>query len=145
MTELNIILPLFFRIMLAGVLGAMIGAERDISHKNAGLRTSSLIAIGSCLFTILSIESTVNGDNFRIAAQIVSGVGFIGAGVMFKSEHAVRGLTTATEIWLVAAIGMAVGMGFELLAFMVTIFAIAIIVLLKPLSSFLETLGKNEE
>jgi len=144
MSELTQILPLLYKIVLAAFLGAMVGAERDISGKSAGLRTSGLIAIGSCLFTVISLEAAPE-ESLRIAAQIVTGVGFLGAGAMFKTENAVHGLTTAAEIWVVAAIGMAAGMGMELLAILSAIFVVAVMVLLKPLSKMFEKYGMKHE
>jgi putative Mg2+ transporter-C (MgtC) family protein len=96
---------------VALALGAIIGMERELSDKAAGLRTNILICVGSCLFMIVSKNFTgvVDADPTRIAAQIVTGIGFIGAGaIMHEGEH-VTGLTTAATIWVVAAIGMAVG------------------------------------
>jgi putative Mg2+ transporter-C (MgtC) family protein len=133
---------LFFQIVLAGMLGALLGIERVIRGKDAGLRTSSMIAVGSCLFTILSIEAG-GSDPTRIAAGIVTGVGFLGAGVLLKTDHAVHGLTTAANIWVVSAIGMAVGMNMQLLAILTTLFAILILVCLRPISNVLHDYGKQ--
>jgi putative Mg2+ transporter-C (MgtC) family protein len=102
-------------IVFAFLLSAPIGVERELRHKDAGLRTHVLVALGSCLFTLVSIGgfptlgSGVEWDASRIAAQIVSGIGFIGAGVIWFNHDAIRGLTTASAIWLAAAIGMACG------------------------------------
>jgi putative Mg2+ transporter-C (MgtC) family protein len=129
------------QIMLAGLLGGMIGFERAWHGHAAGLRTTSLVAVGSCLFTILSITAfPVHGsaqDTARIAAQIVSGIGFIGAGVLIQSKNRVRGITTAATIWLVAAIGMAVGAGVYFLAIFTTVFSAAILIVLHPVSGWL--------
>jgi putative Mg2+ transporter-C (MgtC) family protein len=96
---------------VALLLGALIGIERELSDKAAGLRTNILICVGSCLFMIVSKNFTgiVNADPTRIAAQIVTGIGFIGAGAIMHEGEQVTGLTTAATIWVVAAIGMAVG------------------------------------
>ena len=105
----------------AALFGIIIGVEREISGKDASIRTFSLISIGSCLFTIISIKaggSTVTGDPYdltRISAQIVSGVGFLGGGVIFKTSDRIEGITTAALIWLTAALGMACGFGQYLL------------------------------
>lgn len=98
-------------LFVALALGAFIGLERELSDKAAGLRTNILICIGSCLFAILSRElATAPGtDITRIAAQIVSGIGFLGAGAIMREGEHVTGLTTAATIWVVAAIGVAVG------------------------------------
>ncbi len=98
---------------VALVLGAFIGLERELSDKAAGLRTNILICVGSCLFAIISRElaSIAGTDVTRIAAQIVSGIGFLGAGAIMREGEHVTGLTTAATIWVVAAIGVAVGFG----------------------------------
>jgi putative Mg2+ transporter-C (MgtC) family protein len=102
----------FFRLALAVALGGAIGLEREYRHSPAGLRTNMLIALGSALFSILSLElGTVAGSPDRISAQIVTGVGFLGAGAILRSGGNVHGLTTAATIWVNAAIGMAAGLG----------------------------------
>jgi putative Mg2+ transporter-C (MgtC) family protein len=127
------------RIALAALLGGLFGLERDIHGHEAGLRTNMMIAISSCLFTILSIEAfpVVGGsrDTARIAAQIVVGVGFLGAGTMLQTKNKVRGLTTAATIWLVAAIGMAVGTGAYTTAIFTAVLAFVVLVLLAPVSA----------
>ena len=130
------------KIALAALLGVIVGLEREWGGHPAGLRTNMVIAISSCLFTILSIEGLpLHGsaqDTARVAAQIVTGVGFLGAGVVLRSKKHIRGLTTAATIWLVAAIGMAVGTGLIFLAAFTTVFATILVVLLAPLSHRLE-------
>ncbi|MFO7322692.1 MAG: MgtC/SapB family protein [Chloroflexota bacterium] len=111
----------FFLILLAGFLSMLIGMERERRDRPAGLRTHMLVGIGSCVFTILSIEGFVFGDPGRVAAQIVSGIGFLGAGAILKGDRDVYGLTTAASIWAVAAVGMAVGAGAWLLALSATL------------------------
>lgn len=103
---------------VALALGAFIGLERELSDKAAGLRTNILICVGSCLFAILSRQfaSATGADSTRIAAQIVSGIGFLGAGAIMREGEHVTGLTTAATIWVVAAIGVAAGFGFFSLA-----------------------------
>lgn len=129
------------QIMLAALLGGMIGFERAWHGHPAGLRTNSLVAVGACLFTILSITAfPVHGtaqDTARIAAQIVSGIGFIGAGVLLQSKNRIRGITTAATIWLVAAIGMAVGAEVYFLAIFTAVFSTAILIVLHPVSAWL--------
>jgi len=100
------------RLALAAGLGGAIGLEREFRHKPAGLRTNMLIALGSALFSILSVElggGAASPD--RIAAQVVTGIGFLGAGAILRSGENVHGLTTAATIWVNAAIGMAAGLG----------------------------------
>ncbi|MFC5412702.1 MgtC/SapB family protein [Larkinella bovis] len=101
------------KLLLAMLLGGLIGAEREYRSKSAGLRTTILICVGSALFTIVSRRFS---DDERIAANIVNGIGFLGAGIIFRQETSVKGLTTAATIWAVAAIGMALGGGFYDLA-----------------------------
>ncbi|MCM2304801.1 MAG: MgtC/SapB family protein [Elusimicrobia bacterium] len=103
---------------VALALGAFIGLERELSDKAAGLRTNILICVGSCLFAILSrlLADAVGTDVTRIAAQIVSGIGFLGAGAIMREGEHVTGLTTAATIWVVAAIGVTVGFGYYSLA-----------------------------
>lgn len=105
-------LELWLQILLATVLGGAIGMERELSGKPAGLRTNILICVGATLFTVLSFKLSLNrGDPARIAAQILPGVGFIGAGTILHTRGSVTGLTSAATIWVVAAIGMALGAG----------------------------------
>jgi putative Mg2+ transporter-C (MgtC) family protein len=119
------------RVVLAGILGGAIGAEREIREREAGLRTHMLVAVGAALFTIVSAYawadfsfSQRNGITFdptRIAAQIVTGIGFLGAGAIIRQGLSVRGLTTAASLWVVAAIGMASGAGYYSAAAITTI------------------------
>jgi putative Mg2+ transporter-C (MgtC) family protein len=105
------------KIFLALLAGCMLGFEREYKTKAAGLRTIALICTGSALFTVMSQHIGLNGNPDRIASNIVTGIGFIGAGVIFKSELSVSGLTTAATIWIAAAIGVAIGGGAYGLAF----------------------------
>src|SRR2546425_4035148 len=99
-------LEIIGRLLLAGLLGGLIGLERELRGYPAGIRTIALVALGSCLFT--DISALLGGED-RIAAQIVTGIGFIGAGVIFREGDSVRGITTAATIWAAAAVGMAIG------------------------------------
>ncbi|TDU90379.1 putative Mg2+ transporter-C (MgtC) family protein [Kribbella voronezhensis] len=110
-------------LLIAFVLSMLIGVERQIRQKSAGVRTHTLVGTGAAVFTLVSgfgfsnvLGSEVNLDPSRIAAQVVSGVGFLGAGVIFMRRDVVRGLTTAATIWMTAAIGMACGAGMPVLA-----------------------------
>ena len=119
------------RVVLAGALGGAIGAEREIREREAGLRTHMLVAVGAALFTIVSAYawadfqfSTANGITFdptRIAAQVVTGIGFLGAGAIIRQGLSIRGLTTAASLWVVAAIGMASGAGYYSAAVITTV------------------------
>jgi len=125
--------------MLAVVLGGAIGWEREASSKPAGLRTNILICVGTTLFTDLSIRFSgldIEGavrDPARIAAQIITGIGFLGAGTIIQARGTVTGLTTAATLWVVAGIGMSVGSGFYLEAAGATLLVLVILVLLSPM------------
>ncbi len=100
-------------LLVAAGLGAVIGLERELSGKDPSIRTFAIISVGSCIFSMLSIVVTVNAahaDPGRIAAQIIPGIGFLGAGTIFRSKRGVSGLTTAALMWVTAGIGMAVGL-----------------------------------
>jgi putative Mg2+ transporter-C (MgtC) family protein len=139
MPELSL-LELMFRIGLAAGLGAAIGLERELREREAGLRTHLLVSLGAALFTLVSAYgwtdwrfSTPEGivfDPTRIAAQIVTGVGFLGAGAIIRYGITIRGLTTAATLWTVAAIGMAVGAGYYWAAVLTTA---AVLISLWPL------------
>lgn len=122
------------RLLLAAGLGALLGLERELAGKDPSLRTFSLICTGSCLFTIVSSYAP-DGNQFadpaRISAQVVSGIGFLGAGAIFRSRVGVQGLTTAALMWLAAAIGLAVGLGHTQLAFEGTLVGLFVMLLLK--------------
>ena len=118
-------LELMLRVVLGFLLGGVIGYEREVIQRPAGLRTHMLVAAGAAAFTVASSygfvgEGTVR-DPARVAAQIVAGVGFLGAGTIWRTSSAVRGLTTAASIWLVAAVGLLAGSGMYLLAVFTTI------------------------
>jgi len=133
---------LVLRLTLAAVLGAIVGIEREITGHPAGLRTNILISISSCLFTILSIRAFPpignSQDTARVAAQIVTGVGFLGAGAVIQTKRAVHGLTTAATIWMVAAVGMATATDLYALGIITTIITTSVLVLLGPLSTWLQ-------
>ena len=118
------------RLLLAAVFGAIVGFEREQAEKPAGLRTLSLVSAGSALFTIASIYAFPTSDPARVAAQIVTGVGFLGAGTILRSGFNIRGLTTAASIWSVAAIGLAVGSGLYILSVVATVVMLVILHLL---------------
>lgn len=120
------------RLLVALLLGAAIGVEREYTHHSAGLRTMAAVSLGSCLFTVVGIYP-VHTDPTRVAAQVVTGVGFLGAGAILRSGISVRGLTTAATIWVVAAIGVAVGFGLIILPALATILMLVFLVVLKPI------------
>ena len=130
---MSIELEIILRLLLAAVCGAAIGFQREWLKKPAGLRTHILISLGAALFTVVSIYGfSGNYDPGRIAAGVVTGIGFLGAGVIFRSMRGdvVVGLTTAASVWIVAAIGLAAGSGLYLITAVVTV--ISVLVLLIP-------------
>lgn len=114
------------RLLVAAILGALIGLERELHEHPAGMRTHLLVSVGSAAFTVLSVEAfhVPGSDPGRVAAQVVSGIGFLGAGAILKEGATVRGLTTAASLWAVAAVGMAVGTGAWGVAIVATIIVI---------------------
>jgi len=113
-------LEIFARITIAFLLGALIGWERERHGISAGIRTYGAISLGACVFGVLSI-SIPGSDPSRIAAQIVTGIGFLGGGVIFRQGDYVSGLTTAATLWATAAVGLAVSFGFYLISFLTSI------------------------
>ncbi len=115
-------IQIVFRLILAGVLGGAIGFERERREKAAGFKTHTLVCIGSCLIMLTSMhifdiyKGIATVDPARIAAQVVTGVGFLGAGTIIRFRASVRGLTTAASLWAIAGVGLAVGSGFYLAA-----------------------------
>ena len=130
------------RLLLAAGLSALLGLEREYHRKPAGLRTNMLIGIGSMLFTFVSIQfAGANGSTDRIAAQIVTGIGFLGAGAIMRGtrgETPVHGLTTASAIWVNAAVGMAVGAGYLMPAAITAGITLLILAVLGPIERFFE-------
>jgi putative Mg2+ transporter-C (MgtC) family protein len=124
------------RLILAALLGAAFGLEREIRQKSAGLRTNILIAVGAAVFTLMSIEmaaGTPAADPARIAAQIVTGIGFLGAGAIMRTRVGVQGLTTAATVWVNAAVGVAVGAGQYHLALIATAVTIVVLLVIAPI------------
>jgi putative Mg2+ transporter-C (MgtC) family protein len=146
MTFLKMI-PHYFliRLLFASLLGALIGVERDIHGRSAGLRTNLLVSLGAAVFMILSeviptsfisghdSNSILRSDPSRIAANIITGIGFIGAGVIIKSGFSVKGLTTAACLWVSASIGMSAGAGLYELAIIVTTIGLISLIFLNQL------------
>lgn len=140
-TDLSVELQaeLALRLVLALVLGAAIGLERAFRQQAAGLRTHALVALGAALFTIVSAYAFKGTDPTRIAAQIVTGIGFIGAGTILHYRGSVRGLTTAASLWAMAAVGMAAGAGLYVLAILGTGLVLAVLWLLDRLADAART------
>jgi putative Mg2+ transporter-C (MgtC) family protein len=129
------------RLLTAAFLGSILGFERELRQKSAGLRTNILIAIGSALFTLMSYELAADApgaDPGRLAAQIVTGIGFLGAGAIMRTEGGVQGLTTAATVWVNAAVGVAAGGGEYHLAYIATAITVAVLLVLQPLESIID-------
>jgi len=126
-------LDLMLRLLVALILGAVVGLERERQERAAGLRTVTMVSLGSCLFTIVGAYGFPNTDPSRVAAQIVTGIGFLGAGPIFLRKDLVRGLTTAATIWAVAAIGMAAGTSQYIIAVFTTLLILSVLMVLKPI------------
>lgn len=131
----------FLSVLVAALVGGIIGVEREFRDKSAGFRTMILISVGSCLFTIFSfIMGKPDGETTRVAAAVVSGVGFLGAGVILKDGITIRGLTTAASIWLVASLGVGAGIGEYELVGAVTVLVMLVLLLLPPIEHWLDAL-----
>ena len=118
------------RLIAAALLGGVIGLERQQRHKSAGLRTHILVSLGSCLVMLISyklyagVQGLTNADPARLAAQVVSGIGFLGAGTIMKEGLTIKGLTTAASLWVVAGVGLAVGAGYYVGAVTTTVLSV---------------------
>jgi len=129
------------RLMLAAFLGGLVGIEREINSKAAGFRTHILVCIGSCLIMLTSMHmfdiyrGFANVDPGRIAAQVVSGIGFLGAGTIIRSRASVLGLTTAASLWSVAGIGLAVGSGLFIVSIFTTVLIIGSLLVLSKVQN----------
>ena len=137
------------KLLLAAFLGGMIGLEREVHGRPAGFRTHLLVSLGSCLFVITSIQFYLLFGNFsgsqpfgvdpgRVAAQVVTGIGFLGAGAIIKERFSVRGLTTAACLWIAAAIGLACGIGLFGISLLVTMISLGSLLLLKKIELMLK-------
>jgi putative Mg2+ transporter-C (MgtC) family protein len=132
------------KLVIALLFGAIIGAEREYRSKAAGFRTVILVTLGSCLFTILSINLGGNGDEARIAANIVTGIGFLGAGAIYRDKISIRGITTATTIWISAANGMAIGCGEYSLSIWVTCIAMTVLLSFSWFQRIIDTVNQEK-
>jgi putative Mg2+ transporter-C (MgtC) family protein len=128
---------LALRLFIVTLLAVAVGTEREFHGHPAGIRTMALVGVGACMFTALGLEPLFASrtDPTRIAAQIVTGVGFLGAGAILRQGPEVRGLTTAASIWVVAAIGMCVGFGFYFIGVFTTVLVLVTLVVIRPIES----------
>lgn len=144
------------RLLVAALLGGFIGLERESHGRPAGLRTHVLVSLGSCLIMLISIYGFTNTgrpyDPGRLAAQVISGIGFLGAGTILREGISIRGLTTAASLWCVSGIGLAIGCGYYIGASIATVLSVATLVLLEyfeknflsPKAASIEVTFKNE-
>lgn len=130
------------RFLLAVLWGGLVGAEREYRSKSAGFRTMIMISLGSCFFTMLSQSIGGAGNPDRIASNIVTGIGFLGAGVIFRGENRVNGITTAATIWAVAAVGMGIGAGDYIQATTVGVLVLVVLAVLPYLEVNIEKLNQ---
>ena len=122
---------ILIRFLLAALWGGLVGAEREYRSKSAGFRTMIMISIGACFFTMMSMFIGGEGNPDRIASNIVTGIGFLGAGVIFRGEKRVDGITTAATIWAVAAVGMGIGAGRYVTAAIASTLILVVLVILR--------------
>ena len=133
------------RLLISLLIGGIIGAEREYQSKSAGFRTLMLISLGSTIFTIMSITIGANLAPDRIASNIVTGIGFVGAGVIFRNENRMNGITTAATIWVTAAWGMAIGAGHFAVAITGSIFTLLVLVIFHFLETRIDLINQLRE
>ena len=135
---------IIMRLVLTVVLSGMIGLERQLHKRTAGLRTHILVSLGSCLIMLTSLyvfdiyKEIANPDPARIAAGVITGIGFLGAGTIIREKEGVRGLTTAASLWVVAGVGLAVGCGFKRAAVYTTVIAVIVLFFLRFAEGIIE-------
>ena len=140
---------ILIRLSLTLVLSGLIGLERQIHRRSAGLRTHILVALGSCLIMLTSLyvfdiyKNEVNIDPTRIAAGVITGIGFLGAGAIIREREGIKGLTTAASLWVVAGIGLAMGCGFYSAGVYTTVLALVALIFLRYLEDMI--LGKEDK
>lgn len=148
----SILIESGFKLLIACICGFLLGFERERSQKPAGLRTIVLITVGSTLFMIVSTlipfmtdwpGEVTRADPSRIASQVVSGIGFLGAGAIIQARGSIHGLTTAAVIWVAAGVGLCIGIGFPLFAIFVTILVLLALVVMEPLRGWLSRRGST--
>lgn len=148
LAEIFVWTPITQKLVMAAFIGALIGLERELAGKDPSLRTFALICLGSCIFSIISIHSALgvpNAEPSRIAAQILPGIGFLGAGTIFRSRRGISGLTTAALMWVTAGLGMCVGFDREDVAVQGTVIALLITLSLRAVHWIIGKLPANKE
>lgn len=136
---------IFIRFLLAALWGSIVGAERQYRGKSAGFRTVIMISIGACFFTILSERIGAPANKDRIASNIVTGIGFLGAGVIFRGDNRVNGITTAATIWAVAAVGMGIGGGYYFASACASGFILIVLSVLPYAERMIDRLNQSKE
>jgi len=142
-------LEMVIRLLLTTILSGLVGLERQVHRRDAGLRTHILVALGSCLIMLTSMyvfdiyKDAVSLDPARIAAGVITGIGFLGAGAIIREPERVKGLTTAASLWVVAGIGLAVGIGFNKVAIYTTILVLIVLHFLRYVEGALAKEGKD--
>jgi putative Mg2+ transporter-C (MgtC) family protein len=133
------------KIALSAIIGCLVGLEREIRRKPAGFRTLALICVGATIFTICSYKLGVTDNRDRIAANIITGVGFLGAGVIFRNGLSVSGITTAATIWIAAALGMLIGIGEYMLSIISLVISLFILYALQYIQNFIDARFQHRE
>jgi putative Mg2+ transporter-C (MgtC) family protein len=135
---------IIIRFTLALLWGGLVGAEREYRGKAAGFRTTIMISIGACFFTLMSVAIGAPGNPDRIASNIVTGIGFLGAGVIFRGENRINGITTAATIWAVAAVGMGIGGGYYFAAGAASVLILFILIVLPYLQRIIDRFNQTK-
>lgn len=133
------------RFLLAGLWGGLVGAEREYRSKSAGFRTMIMISVGACFFTMMSTSIGEPNNMDRIASNIVTGIGFLGAGVIFRGENRINGITTAATIWSVAAVGMGIGAGYYFAAACASVLILVVLAVLPYCEEWIDRLHQSRE
>lgn len=140
---MNSDIEVIIRFLLALVWGAIVGAEREYRGKPAGFRTTIMISFGACFFTLMSIAIGGHENGDRIAANIITGIGFLGAGVIFRNDHRISGITTAATIWAVAAVGMGIGAGYYTASGCASVLILFVLAVLPTFQEKIDRLNKH--
>jgi len=131
-----------WKLIFAVIIGGLIGAEREYRSKSAGFRTLTMICIGAALFTVFSEIIGAKSSPDRIASNVVVGIGFVGAGVIFKGDNRVNGITTAAMIWVTAALGMAIGAGYTLVAAIACLLILVVLYLFTKIERLIDQISQ---
>src|SRR4051812_7632606 len=139
---MNLPHDIIFKLLLSIVVGGVIGAEREYRSKSAGFRTLTLICLGSALFTVFSVLVGGGSNPDRIASNIATGIGFVGAGVIFKGDLGVNGITTAAMIWVTAALGMGIGAGYEWVSLFGCLLILLVLIIFGRLENWIDHMSQ---